>query len=191
MLIDKVTITLLSVSLLSFIMFIIFCIKAYKDRNKFIPIEDIDIIGGCIKLSAILFIAPLFFILGYCALQPNINSYAWDVNNEFIKSGKEIYSEKEAIKLKIIDEKIKNSHYVKKKINNIQLSFEGNKLTTTFLNPPCEDFFNHAVTLSKTPYLSSITVNNLPLDFIVKSKANKAYECSKNKLALSVEFKNN
>lgn len=191
MLIDKVVITLLSISLLSFIIFIISCIKGYKDRNKFIAIDEIDYITGCIKLSAILFIAPLFFTLGYLAIQPNISSYVWNVNNEFINSGKEIYSEKEAITLKIIDEEVKNSHYVRRKINDIQFSFEGNKLITIFLNPPCEGFFQKAVKLSKSPYLNSITINNQPLDFITKSKANVIYECSKNKLILSVEFKNN
>lgn len=187
---DKVIITLVSVSLLSFIIFIISCIKGYKDRNKFIAIGDIDYISVCIKLSGILFITPLLLTFGYCAaILPSISSYAWNINNEFINSGKEVYSEKEAISLKIIDEKIKNSYYVQKKFNNIQLTFEGNKLTTTFLKPQCEDFFYNAVQLSKSPYLNRITVNNLPLDFIVKSKANKAYECSKDKLVLSVEFK--
>jgi len=113
-------------------------------------------------------------------LMDNTYEYAVRVNRDFIESGKTIYSEDEAVENKIIDINLKNSYFVNRKIDNIQMSFNGNTLNTTFKNISCNDFLNEVEDLTKLENVQSLTVNGTPLSYILQSEANKKYECSKN-----------
>ena len=45
------------------------------------------------------------------------------VNKDFLNSGRLLYSEDEAIKFKIIDLDLKDSYYVKKDLDKVNLKF--------------------------------------------------------------------
>lgn len=120
-------------------------------------------------------------LLSICAFfMGNAYDYAVQVNRDFIESGKTIYTEKEAVENKIIDTDFKNSYFVSRKIDNIQMSFDGNTLNTTFKNISCNDFLDQVEDLVKLRNFKNITVNGTPLTYILQSDANKKYECSKN-----------
>lgn len=131
-------------------------------------------LGLDMALKFLVLLSMWAFVMG------NAYDYAVQVNRDFIESGKTIYTEKEAVENKIIDTDFKKSYFVSRGIDNIQMSFDGNILNTTFKNISCNDFLDHVEDLVKLRNFKNITVNGTPLSYILQSDANRKYECSKN-----------
>lgn len=142
------------------------------------PDDDIIRIYGSLGLDIALKFLVLLSIWAFFI--DNAYDYAVKVNRDFIESGKTIYTEKEAVENKIIDTDLKNSYFVSRGIDNIQMSFNGNTLKTTFKDISCNDFLNQVEDLVKLKNVKHITVNGTPLTYILQSDANKKYECAKN-----------
>lgn len=131
------------------------------------------------------------FLSMYFSLASPID-YVKKVNEQFIESGKLINSEKEAEKFKIINPEIRDSYKVNKNIKDINFKFAGNKLTTTLKNISCDNFLDMLTYLIKLKNTNTIIVNGQPASFILKSEANRMYECSNQvdkNFVLEVEFK--
>lgn len=131
------------------------------------------------------------FLSMYFSLASPID-YVKKVNEQFIESGKLINSEKEAEKFKIINPEIRDSYKVNKNIKDINFKFAGNKLTTTLKNISCDNFLDMLTYLIKLKNTNTIVVNGQPASFILKSEANRMYECSNQvdkNFVLEVEFK--
>lgn len=131
------------------------------------------------------------FLSMYFSLASPID-YVKKVNEQFIESGKLINSEKEAEKFKIINPEIRDSYKVNKNIKDINFKFAGNKLTTTLKNISCDNFLDMVTYLIKLKNTNTIIVNGQPASFILKSEANRMYECSNQvdkNFVLEVEFK--
>lgn len=131
------------------------------------------------------------FLSMYFSL-PSPIDYVKKVNEQFIESGKLINSEKEAEKFKIINPEIRDSYKVNKNIKDINFKFAGNKLTTTLKNISCDNFLDMLTYLIKLKNTNTIVVNGQPASFILKSEANRMYECSNQvdkNFVLEVEFK--
>lgn len=131
------------------------------------------------------------FLSMYFSLASPID-YVKKVNEQFIESGKLINSEKEAEKFKIINPEIRDSYKVNKNIKDINFKFAGNKLTTTLKNISCDNFLDMLTYLIKLKNTNTILVNGQPASFILKSEANRMYECSNQvdkNFVLEVEFK--
>ena len=131
------------------------------------------------------------FLSMYFSLASPID-YVKKVNEQFIESGKLINSEKEAEKFKIINPEIRDSYKVNKNIKDINFKFSFNKLTTTLKNISCDNFLDMLTYLIKLKNTNTIVVNGQPASFILKSEANRMYECSNQvdkNFVLEVEFK--
>lgn len=134
----------------------------------------------------------VFAILTFVIIQ-NSFDYAISVNREFLNSGRLLHSEDDAIKFKIIDLDLKDSYYVKKDLDKVNFKFEGNKLTTIFKDISCKDIIKKANYLIHLDNTSNVFINGTSAAFILRSEANKDYECLKSRdkeIKLEVEFKN-
>lgn len=181
---------LVTLGILSIILCVLFTIKALlnndtdvSDEEKYIPSKSLGM------FSIFCFVFAIFMLM----IIPNSFDYAIKVNKDFLNSGRLLYSEDEAIKFKIIDLDLKDSYYVKKDLDKVNFKFKGNKLTTTFKNASCEDILNEAFYLIRLKNTSNVLINGTSASFILRSEANKDYECLKSKdkeIKLEVEFKN-
>lgn len=181
---------LVTIGILSIILCVLFAIKAklnnytdISDEEKYIPSKSLGM------FSIFCFVFAIFMLM----VITNSFDYAIKVNKDFLTSGRLLYSEDEAIKFKIIDSDLKNSYYVKKDLDKVNFKFEGNKLTTTLKNASCEDVLNATFYLIRLKNTSNVLINGTSASFILRSEANKDYECSKSKnkeIKLEVKFKN-
>ena len=181
---------LIAMSILSIVFCIFLTIKAKLTNNKNLSYEEQYELPQLLGIFAIFcFVASILTFL----IIPNSFDYTMKVNKDFLNSGRLLYSEDEAIKFKIIDLDLKDSYYVKKDLDKVNLKFEGNKLTTTLKNASCEDIINAAFYLIRLKNTSNVLINGTSASFILRSEANKDYECLKSKdkdIKLEVEFKN-
>lgn len=181
---------LVTLSILSIILCVLFAIKAKLNNDTEISNEEKNIPHqtlGIFSIFCFVFAIIMFMIM------PNSFDYAIKVNKEFLNSGRLLYSEDEAMKFKIIDVDLKDSYYVKKDLNKVNFKFEGNKLTTILKDASCKDIINKANYFIHLYNASNVLINGTPASFILRSEANKDYECSKSKnkeIKLEVTFKN-
>lgn len=167
---------------LSFFINTTFIKKNESDPDRYVYSQIFAIFG---------IICTGLFLSMYFSLASPID-YVKKVNEQFIESGKLINSEKEAEKFKIINPEIRDSYKVNKNIKDINFKFAGNKLTTTLKNISCDNFLDMLTYLIKLKNTNTIIVNGQPASFILKSEANRMYECSNQvdkNFVLEVEFK--
>lgn len=181
---------LVTIGILSIILCVLFAIKAklnndtdISDEEKYIPSKSLGI------FSIFCFVFAIFMLM----VITNSFDYAIKVNKDFLNSGRLLYSEDEAIKFKIIDSDLKDSYYVKKDLDKVNFKFEGNKLTTILKDASCKDIISKANYFIHLNNTRNVLINGTPASFILRSEANKDYECLQSKdkeIKLEVEFNN-
>lgn len=111
---------LIAMSMLSIVFCIFLTIKAKLTNNKNLSYEEQYELPQLLSIFSIFcFVASILTFL----IIPNAFDYAMKVNKDFLNSGRLLYSEDEAIKFKIIDLDLKDSYYVKKDLDKVNLKF--------------------------------------------------------------------
>lgn len=181
---------LIAMSILNIVFCIFLTIKAKLTNNKNLSYEEQYELPQLLGIFSIFcFVASILTFL----IIPNSFDYVMKVNKDFLNSGRLIYSEDEAIKFKIIDLDLKDSYYVKKDLDKVNFKFEGNKLTTILKDASCKDIISKANYFIHLNNTRNVLINGTPASFILRSEANKDYECLQSKdkeIKLEVEFNN-